>query len=409
MRTRWGGALAALIACATQPAAAQSGQPSRDPVFDSAAVAAWAQFNRLWIPATGLAKATPDYEMLTPWDMGSVLAAVYSARVLGLIDEAEYLDRARRTLRTLEQIRLFQNVAFHKLYNARSATMTSRSGGRTTRGHAWSATDLGRLLIWLRIVAASDSGLSRHVAEVVQRLKFERIVADGYMYGEELTRRGRIRRFQEGRIGYEQYAARGFDFWGQEVANALDINRHARRVQVLGVELLADARGLDRLVSEPFVLAGLETGWMPHEDTLAWNLLDAQRQRYQKTGVITIASEDAVGVAPHYFYYYCVYCNGKPFVVDVADPGKTLDSPRWVSTKAAFAWHALLPSEYTLAAIERVSRARTPAGWSSGVYERTGRPTRTYDVNTAAVILEAAAYHRVGGPLLGARISATAR
>ena len=36
-------------------------------------------------------------------------------------------------------------------------------------------------------------------------------------------------------------------------------------------------------------------------------------------------------------------------------------------------------------------------GWASGVYEKTSASTRTYDINTAAVILEAAAYQLRGG------------
>jgi hypothetical protein len=354
----------------------------------------------LWVPGTGLAKATPNYDKLTPWDIASVLAATYSARVLNLIEESEYRDRTRLTLRTLERMPLFQNAVFNKLYNARTGRMAGRGGVPTTRGHAWSATDLGRLLLWLHIVARSDTGLALHANRVVRRLKLERVIENGVMHGEELMRSGKTRRFQEGRIGYEQYAARGFAVWGQAVDSALELRKHAEPVEVLGVQLLRDRRGLDRIVSEPFVLLGLELGWNPEEDTLARAVLEVQRRRYEQTKRVTIASEDALGIPPHFFYYYCIYCNGKPFVIDVVDPGKTLDSPRWVSTKMTFGWHSLLPSDYTRTAIDFISKARTSAGWNSGVFERTARPTGSYDINTAAIILEAAAYHRLGRPLV---------
>lgn len=373
---------------------------SLDPVFDSAAVVAWKQFNRLWIPSTGLAKSTLDYDKLTPWDIGSVLGALYSARVLELIDTTEYRARMRRTLRTLEGVPLFEKTVFHRTYNARTGKMASRSGGLTTRGYSFSATDLGRLLLWLHIVAQGDSALAGPAARVARRVNFDSVVADGYMFGADISPKGKRRRFQEGRIGYEQYAARGYAFWGQNVANALDIRKHATPVTVLGHELLQDSRGLDRLSSEPFVLLGLEVGWTPQEDTLARNLLAVQEQRYRATGIVTIASEDAIGIAPFYFYYYCVYCSGKAFVIDVAQPGPPRTSPRWVSTKATFGWYALLPNEYTKIALDRVARAKTSVGWSSGVFERAGTPTRTYDVNTAAIVLEAAAYRKLGRPLL---------
>ncbi|HEY0303327.1 MAG TPA: DUF3131 domain-containing protein, partial [Longimicrobiales bacterium] len=51
-------------------------------------------------------------------------------------------------------------------------------------------------------------------------------------------------------------------------------------------------------------------------------------------------------------------------------------------------------------ALDLVQRARANVGWSSGVMERSGAATRSYDINTAAVILEAAAYRKLGRPLL---------
>jgi hypothetical protein len=388
------------------PAAARQ----HDPVFDSAAVVAWRQFERLWIPSTGLAKATFDYDKLTSWDMGSVLGALYSAHVLGFLDAVEYHGRMCRTLETLEQLPLFQDGMFHKLYDARTGKMVGRGGVPTSRGHAWSATDLGRLLVWLRIIARSDPIHAEIATRVVRRLKFNRVVENGYLYGEDVSPRGRTYRFQEGRIGYEQYAARGFALWGQDVALALDINTHSAPLKVLGVDLLKDTRGLDRLTSEPFVLLGLEVGWTADEAALARNVLEVQAQRFRNTRLVTIASEDAVGIAPHFFYYYCVYCTGRAFVIELSTPGRRLNSPRWISTKATFGWHALLPSAYTRLALETIAPARASVGWSSGVMERSHTPTRSYDLNTAAVILEAAAFHKLGRPLLPAEtLSAPAR
>jgi hypothetical protein len=69
-----------------------------------------------------------------------------------------------------------------------------------------------------------------------------------------------------------------------------------------------------------------------------------------------------------------------------------------VSAKAAFAWHALLPGEYTQRAVETVAPAGSGAGgWASGVYEGTRTSTRGQNVNTAAVVLESALYHARGG------------
>ncbi|HYC50399.1 MAG TPA: DUF3131 domain-containing protein [Gemmatimonadaceae bacterium] len=371
-----------------------------DPVFDSAAVVAWRQFERLWIPESGLAKATFDYDKLTTWDMGSVMAALYSGRVLGFLDPIGYNQRMSRTLRTLAEMPLFRDSVFHKLYDAHSGRMVNRDGRESDRGYAWSATDLGRFLVWLRIVANGDPAFAPLTRQIADRMHMDRVVMNGYMHGEDATPGRRRYHFQEGRIGYEQYAAHGFGLWGHDVALAEDLHTNSQPVTVLGVELLKDTRGLDRLTSEPLVLMGLELGWSPDEDRFARAVLEAQAQRYRETKIITIVSEDAVGIAPHYFYYYCVYCSGRAFVVETHAPGQRVSSPRWVSTKATFGWHALLPSEYTQLAVERIQRARATVGWSSGVLERSGAATRSYDINTAAIILEAAAYRKLGRPLL---------
>lgn len=370
--------------------------------FDDAAVAAWKQFNRLWREETGLATATAAYANLTPWDIGSVLASNYAANRLGLLDDNSYGKRMRTTLQTLQKMPLYRGAVFHKMYFANNAGMVGRKGGPTTTGYGWSATDLGRLLVWLRIIAENDPQHRADVQRIVKRIKFSETVADGYLYGGLLGTSGKLWKFQEGRIGYEQYAAAGFHYWGAAVQNALDVNKNAKPVDVLGVTVLADTRGLDRLNSEPFILMGMEVGFTPGMAELARNVLNAQEARFKQTGKLTMVSEDAVSIPPYYFYYYCVLCNGRAFTVDVAEPGTHLDDPRWVSTKASFGYHALMGTDYTRRVLESVAGAKSENGWSSGIFEGSGKSTNTLDINTAAVVLEAALYRKTGRPFVGA-------
>lgn len=373
-----------------------------DAFFDDAAAAAFHQFEGLWRPKTGLAAATPAYEKLTPWDIASVLAANFSANRLGLLTDAAYATRMRTTLRTLNTMPLYRGAVFHKMYFASNAKMVARNGRATSTGYGWSATDLGRLLNWLRIVAENDPELRADAQRVARRIKFAETTADGYMYGGMLGTRGKLWKFQEGRIGYEQYAAEGYDYWGADVRNALNMRLNAKPAKVLGIPVYADARGLDRLNSEPFVLMGIEIGFTPDMAELSRNVLAAQEARYEQTGKLTMVSEDAVSVPPHYFYYYCVLCNGRAFTVDVAETGQHLDKPRWISTKASFGYHALMATPYTKKVLEVVSKAKSKKGWSSGVFEESFKSTETYDINTAAVVLESALYRKLGRPLLEA-------
>lgn len=389
---------AAEAALQARDAGTQSQAAARAPLtaeetafYQDAARLAWRFMDANYRPSTGFVSATRDWDNTTVWDIGGQLLAFLAAKELGLLNQTEFDRRTRKALETLTRAQLYDGAAYNKTYSTK--TGAPGEGGL----HGWSATDLGRLLVGLKVIAVREPHLAQLAERVVRRMDFDEIVKDGYLYGRIKGNSGRPWTFQEGRIGYEQYTAHGFDAWGIPVANALNLRANAEPVTVLGVPLLADKRWQDRLVSEPFILLGLELGMPSDVAELASNMLRLQEDRFKTTGQITITSEDALDVAPHYFFYYCVYCNRKPFVIDLSTPGKEMDSPRWVSTKGAFGWHALMPTSYTKRALDLVATARdSNRGWSSGVYERTNASTKTYDINTAAVILEVAAYQLRG-------------
>lgn len=395
---------------AQESKAAESGSPSQDNrggassavrravtaeekrIYEDAAKLAWEFMESNYEPATGFVSATADWANTTVWDIGGQLMAFHAAKELGFIDQTDFDRRTSKTLETLGRVPLFRNIAYNKTYSTK--TVGAGEGGL----HGYSATDLGRLLVGLKVISVREPHLAELAESVVRRMKFDDIVKGGYLYGQIIGNSGRPWSFQEGRIGYEQYTAHGFNQWGFRVDKALRLQQNAQRVTVMGVPILADRRYQDRLVSEPFILLGLELGMPTDVADLARNMLRLQEERYRTTGQVTIATEDAINEAPHYFFYYCVYCNRKPFVIDLSSPGKEMDSPRWVSTKGAFGWHAIMPNDYTRRALDFVAPARdSKKGWASGIYERTGASTKTYDINTAAVILESAAFVLRGG------------
>jgi hypothetical protein len=369
--------------------------------FDDAAGRAWSYIEKYYEPATGLVRTVPEYPVATVWDIASALAAHYCAAELGLLPADEYDRRVSRALETLRTMPLFDGAAFNKSYLAHNAVMVDRQGVAVPDGYGWSATDVGRLLVWLRIIATRQPQYAERIGAIVARLDVGEIVQDGELRGAESRAGGRRRSFQEGRIGYEQYAARGFALWGFEAGRALDYATHALPARVLGLPVLEDTRPHGCLTSEPFILQGLELGWDAHAFRLALALLAIQRQRYEATGQITIASEDASTAPPHYFYYYCVLFDGAEFAVTAQGQPVLADAPRTVSTKATFGWYALSPNDYTKRALEAVVAAAGDAEhWPAGVHEGTSTPAGPPNVNTAAVILEAALFARTGRPLL---------
>ena len=368
----------------------------------ASARSAWAYMQRNHHPSTGLVGATDQYQFVTIWDVGSTLGAYLAARELGFLAPDEYRQRVSRVLQTLASVKLHDGAAFNRLYAASSGQMMGRDDRPTARGYGWSATDLGRLLLWLKITATHDGEHEPMARRIVDRLDVDRIVSGGYLRGEELTPRGRRRLFQEGRIGYEQYAASGFALWGIRAEGALDLHANSTPLTVFGQQVLGDRRGDDLLTSEPLVMLGLELGWPSEEwERLARAVLAAQEERYRRTGLVTIVSEDALPRPPAYFYYYLLHHNGQDFVVVTPSHDLVPWNLRWVSAKAAFAWHALFPSAYTWLALQTVKGAETPnVGWSAGVYERSRVRVQSNNLNTAAVILESAAYFMRGCPLI---------
>src|SRR5207237_2039822 len=117
---------------------------------------------------------------------------------------------------------------------------------------------------------------------------------------------------------------------------------------VLGVSIVADRRGDERITSEPYIMMGMETGWYsPELREQAWRILAAQEARYKSTGVMTMVSEDALPDPPYYFYYYNIYRQGRTFAVDAPAGRNFVDNPRWLSSQAASASPAVNPTPYT--------------------------------------------------------------
>jgi Protein of unknown function (DUF3131) len=373
-------------------------------LFLNGARSAWAFVERNYQPSTGLARAHDTYQYVTLWDIASTLAATYSAHELGLVSDPVYNQRMQRALTTLSTMDLFDGAAFNKSYDSKTGRMIDRSQRISSKGYGWSITDIGRLLTWLRIIAVNQPQFATQATAIVNRLNFSRLIdSDGYLKGQDLEpQTGQMRIYSEGRMGYEQYAAAGLAVWGHRAEKALDARLNAQPVSVFGVSIVADKRGDEWITSEPYIMMGLETGWYsPELRQQAWRVLAAQEARFKSTGTLTMVSEDALPDPPFYFYYYDVYRQGRTFAVDAPSGQGYVESPRWLSSKAAFAWHALLPSPYTMTVLQAVQPALIPGkGWGAGVYEGTLKPTGDASLNTAALILEAAVYNSRGHPFL---------
>ena len=74
------------------------------------------------------------------------------------------------------------------------------------------------------------------VERIVARLKLDRLVADGYLRGGNIDINTKEHlHYQEGRIGYEQYAALGLAVWGVQAPKALDFALNGEPVDPLSM------------------------------------------------------------------------------------------------------------------------------------------------------------------------------
>src|SRR5438105_12108409 len=103
-------------------------------------------------PSTGLARAHARYAYVTLWDIAGVVAANYVAHELTFINDATYDAHITRILSTLSAIDLFDKVAFNRTYGAKTGRMVDNASHLSSVGAGFSSVDIGRLLIWLRII-----------------------------------------------------------------------------------------------------------------------------------------------------------------------------------------------------------------------------------------------------------------
>ena len=221
------------------------------------------------------------------------------------------------------------------------------------------------------------------------------------MQGATVTENGKTLYVQEGRLGYEEYAAKSFTLMGLDVANALRYTDFLRLVDIYGTSVATDSRdplqfqAHNYVVSEPYILDGLEFGWDHLSKELAWRVYQAQAARFKETGILTAVSEDNIDQAP-YFVYNTVYTDGKPWNA-ITEKGEDASQFKSLSTKAVFGWHVLYETDYTKKLMGKMEALADPAkGWYSGLYEVTGKPNKAITANTNGIILEALAYKQTG-------------
>lgn len=371
----------------------------------AAAQAAWSYFESNIRPETGLADSVAGFPATTLWDSGSMLLGTVAAERLGVLSRDRFDQVVGAALKSLAALPLYDGRLPNKSYNTITLAMTDYVGEPSEEGIGWSALDLGRILIAFHALLRHYPEHAPAVNETLDSWDIGAAVAEGIMVGALPTEDG-YTLVQEGRVGYEQYAAKGFALMGYDVSEAQTLSTFLDWVEVSDVEVPTDSRtpeefgGHSYTLSEPYVLDGLEFGWDVRSRVLAWHVYLAQAARHEQTGLLTAVTEDHLDREP-FFVYSTVYANGEPWAV-LTDVGEAASGLRTLSTKAAIGWHALYRTAYTQQLYAAIEPLATKAGWWAGLYEDPAAPNEALSSNTNGIILEALHYW-ARGPLLHPR------
>jgi hypothetical protein len=365
---------------------------------------AWQYFANNTNETTGLVNSADKYPSTTMWETGSYFVAVISADLLGLIPTQEAQDRISRAMQTLTTMRLFDDALPNKAYNVQTAELVDYTNKPSDLGLGWSALDVARMVGALGQVEHRYPALAPQVAEVMSRWDLARMVEDGQLIGGNVID-GKVRRDQEGRLGYEQYAAKAMMLFGYDMYRAYHTEEMMMVRDVEGQPIPVDTR-LHRnitpafTVSEPYMFDGLEFGFDARSHRFATAIYKAQEARFNATGILTAVSESHLDEAP-YFAYSSIWGGGAPWAV-MTFKGERLDSKRTTTTKTAFAWDALFGTEYTRTLITALAPLGDPErGWPEGIYEIDGSTNGSVTTNTNAVVLASLAF-KAYGPMIRA-------
>ncbi|HEY9666639.1 MAG TPA: DUF3131 domain-containing protein, partial [Coleofasciculaceae cyanobacterium] len=364
---------------------------------------AWQYFESNWNDETGLVNSADKFPSVTMWDQAAAIAALVSAKELNIVPEAEFNAKMNRMLKTLATMPLYKGELPNKVYNAKTLLPVNYGQLDKREEIGWSALDLGRLAMWLKIVGAKYPQLQRQTEAVWKHWKVGRLTKNGQMYGTAVVK-GKEQLNQEGRLGYENYAAYGLKLWGLDVEKALNSQSNVAFVNLYGKGVPYDKRDAktsganNYVLSEPYILDGIETGFQSLPKAYADRILAAQEARYQATKQLTAVTEDNLDRAP-YFVYNTLFVNGQPWAA-ITDTGEKYNDLRFLSAKAALGWHVLYNTPYTRQLSDFVqANLKTDKGWYNGFYESLKQPNKSLTANNNGVMLESLLYKKVGKPL----------
>lgn len=366
---------------------------------------AWRYFENNHQMDTGFVNSVDGYPSTTLWDLASYMMALIAADSLHIIPRETFNARVDTLLTSLARLPLVEGIAPNKAYNTKTLKMVDYTNVEVPLGVGWSALDVARIGVPISLLVWLHPSYTDRLRGILGTWHLEQLVSEGQFVGAHRTPDGKLERVQEGRFGYEQYAAKSFFLLGHDVTRAMRYDLDVGVASVSGQPIAFDSRLPSKhggthnaVVSEPYILEAIEFGLTDTTRPLTRALYAAQRARFAETKQITAVSEDNID-RPPYFLYGSLFNDMKPWST-FAPNGKSYDDLRSVSLKAAIGFAYIFSDQYSTQLLQYVEKAFDPEkGWYSGRYEKDGSVNKAITANTNGIVLEILLY-RTRGPIL---------
>jgi hypothetical protein len=247
---------------------------------------------------------------------------------------------------------LYKDKLPNKVYNTINLQMTTYNNRPTPNGVGWSSMDIGRFLTFCNLIIRKYPQHTTLVKELQAKWDLQLIIEDATLTGIGLSfKDGKEMKVQEGKLGYEEYCAKGFQQMGYDVSNSMLYTDFIQFIKIYNEEIAADSRevkyhpGYNYVVSDPYILDGLEYGFDVNSRELGYRIFKVQKKRYKHTKKLTAVGESHIDTIP-YFIYNSIYVDGKTWHC-VSENGDDANNFKTFSTAVAFGFYYLFDDPYS--------------------------------------------------------------
>lgn len=218
----------------------------------------------------------------------------------------DFDSRVGKLLDSLAKLPLFDNKLPNKAYDTRTMAMVDYGNKPSPNGIGWSALDVARLLVPVRAIQQQYPQHGPAIQRLLAHWSFSSLVANGELQSSFVAEDG-LMVTQEGRLGYEQYAAKSLLPFGLDALRSAQPMLHAAFKQVLSEQIAVDDRLIGGIspafsTSEPYMLDGLEFGFDTTSYEFASSVYRAQEERWRTTKILTAVSEGHLSKPPYFAY-----------------------------------------------------------------------------------------------------------